>query len=585
VAGTAAWSYGVRMTTGASSTKTTRVLVVILLAQFIIVVDSTFMNVSISTLVADFNTTVTGVQNAITLYTLVMAAFMIAGAKVGDIIGRKRAFVIGLCVYSAGTTITAFSPTLGVFMLGWSILEGLGAAVMLPAMMSLIVSNFAAGPARARAYAGFAAIAGIAAGIGPVIGGLFTTYLSWRLAFASELLVAIYVFTQLRIIKDAPFLGRKPHFDFTGFALSAIGLISVVLGIVLASAFGLFVSRTDVVVFGQVVLTEGQVSPTVILVCAGLLFLIAFILVERRRDRRHRDTLLDLTLFETRAVSGGSAVQLLQYLVLTGSIFALSLYVQMELDYSAIQSGLTLLPLSLAVLVSAAVSARVLSRRFSPRGVILAGFITIVLGAVAMGLLARDATSGTQFILGLALVGFGAGTIASQNQNLVMSSVTPQRSNETSGVINTSQNIGASLGTSLAGALILSIFVATASGLIETSTVFTPAEQSKLQSVVTQKAEIVSDAQLSAVIADYPAEQQIAVLEINAEARQSALTVVYIGLAAAGLLGLIAASRLPRTRPLAQSPPATDDAGPTKTGADEQAGGEGESPETSQTPG
>ncbi|MET1043091.1 MAG: MFS transporter [Microbacteriaceae bacterium] len=542
------------MTTVSAPKTTGRVLVVILLAQFIIVVDSTFMNVSISTLVADFDTTVTGIQNAITLYTLVMAAFMIAGAKVGDIIGRKRAFVIGLGIYSVGTTLTAFSPTLGFFMLGWSILEGLGAAVMLPAMMSLIVSNFAAGPARAKAYAGFAAIAGIAAGIGPIIGGLFTTYLSWRLAFASELLVALFIFSQLKIIADAPFIGRKPRFDWAGFILSAAGLILVVLGIVMASAYGLFTTRTDVVVADQVVLSAGQVSPTIILVVIGLLVLIAFILVERRRYRKHRDTLLDLRLFSNRAVSAGSAVQLLQYLLLTGAIFALSLYVQMELNYSAIESGVTVLPLSLSVLVAAAVSGRVFSRRFSPRGVILAGFAITVLGAVAMGFLARDATSGADFIVGLALIGFGVGTIASQNQNLIMSSVEPQRSNETSGVINTSQNIGASLGTSLAGALILSVFVMTATTLVNDNPAFTETEQSQLDTAVTEKAQIISDAQLTEVIAGLPDEQEAEVLDINAQARQTALTVVYAGLALAGLLGFGAALRLPRTAPLSRRP-------------------------------
>ncbi|MBX0298708.1 MFS transporter [Cryobacterium sp. 1639] len=547
------------MTTTAPTT-TGRVLVVILLAQFIIVVDSTFMNVSISTLVADFDTTVTGIQNAITLYTLVMAAFMIAGAKVGDIIGRKRAFVIGLTIYSVGTTLTAVSPSLAFFMLGWSILEGLGAAVMLPAMMSLIVSNFAAGPARAQAYAGFAAIAGIAAGIGPIIGGLFTTYLSWRLAFASELLVALFIFSQLKIIADAPVVGRKPRFDWAGFLLSAAGLILVVLGIVLASAYGLFTARTDVTVNGQVLLAAGQVSPTVILVCIGLLVLIGFILVERHRYRRHRDTLLDLRLFSIRAVSAGSSVQLLQYLLLTGAIFALSLYVQMELGYSAIQSGVTVLPLSLAVLLSAAISGRLFSRRFAPRSVILAGFGITILGALAMGLLARDATSGAEFIVGLALIGFGVGTIASQNQNLIMSSVEPKRSNETSGVINTSQNIGASLGTSLAGALILSVFVITATSLIDESPAFTQSEQSQLDTAVTEKAQIVSDAQLSDATEQLTDDQQAAVLDINAQARQTSLTVVYAGLAFAGLLGLAAALRLPRTPPLSQRPAEDADA-------------------------
>ncbi|MCU1445253.1 MFS transporter [Cryobacterium sp.] len=267
-------------------------------------------------------------------------------------------------------------------------------------------------------------------------------------------------------------------------------------------------------VAGQVLLSAGQISPTVILVAIGLMFLIAFILVERSRDR------------------------------------------QMELDYSAIQSGVIVLPLSLAVLLAAAVRGRVFSRRFRPRSVILAGFAITVLGALAVGLLARDATSGAEFDVGLALIGFGAGTIASQNQNLIMSSVEPQRSNETSGVINTSQNIGDSPGTSLTGALILSVFVVTATTLIGESTEFSSSQQSQLETAVTSKAQIVSDAPITDVIADAPAEQQTATLAINAQARQTALTVVYAGLALAGLAGFGAALRLPRTPPLSQRPAA-----------------------------
>ncbi len=538
-----------------SSDNLGKVLIVILLAQFIIVIDSTFMNVSISTLVKDFHTTVTSIQNAITLYTLVMAAFMIAGAKFGDIIGRKRAFTLGLLVYGAGTLITSVSPNLGVFIFGWSLLEGLGAAVMLPAMMSLIVSNFPAGPPRARAYASFAAIAGIAAGLGPIIGGLFTTYLSWRLAFFSELFVAAYILWRRHIIADAPYQGPKPSFDWLGFVLCALGLITLVEGIILASSYGLFTARVPFVVAGHTLLPAGGVSPTVILVIVGILILGLFTAIELAKRSRGHDTLINVDLFKIRTVRTGSAAQLIQNLLTNGVIFAISLYLQMALAYSAILSGVSLLPLSIAVLASAAISTRYFARKVAPKFAILIGFVVVALGAIALGLTARSATSGADFIIGLALIGLGLGTIGSQNQNLVMSSVPAADSNETSGIINTALNIGSSLGTSLAGAFILSIFVTTSTGLIATNSSFNASQKTTLDNAVTANAQIVSNAQLNEATSHLPTAQQQAIANINSEARQKALSTVYFGLGAFALIGIVAALRMPHTLPLAGPTP------------------------------
>jgi MFS family permease len=535
-----------------------KILLIILLAQFIIVIDTTFMNVSISTLVADFHTSVTSIQNAITLYTLVMASFMIAGAKFGDIIGRKKAFVLGLIIYACGTTITALSPTLTVFMIGWSFLEGLGAAIMLPAMMSLIVSNFPAGSARTKAYAAFAAIAGIAAGIGPIIGGLFTTYLSWRLAFASELIIAIYIFFNRKIVVDSPLIGTKPRFDWLGFGLSFAGLVTVIEGIILASSYGLLTARKNFSIAGQVILSAGQISPTILLVVLGSAILLAFAWAEKHRLEQGKDVLLNITAFKNRGVSAGSATQLMQNLALVGTIFALSLYVQMELNYSAIQSGLTLLPLSIAVIISAGISGRILSKHISPRTAVIIGFTGVVLGVIAMGLLAPHATSGKDFMLGLILIGLGVGTVGSQNQNLVMSSVKPEMSNETSGILNTSLNIGSSLGTSLAGAMILGVFVASATGLVNSSSGFTSSQKTQLNTAITNKAQIVSNAQLTTATASFQPSQQQAILDINAQARQKALADVYFGLGIVGLLGILAGFNLPHTRPIAETAPRTE---------------------------
>lgn len=531
-----------------------RILLVLVCAQFIITIDTTFMNVSLSQLVIDLDTTVTGVQNAITLYALVMAALMIPGAKFGDIIGRKRAFILGLLIYACGTTLTSLSGSLTTFMIGWSFLEGIGAALMLPAMMSLIADNFADGPARAKAYATFAAAAGAAAALGPIVGGLFTSFLSWRLAFASELLVAIFILSQRRLIREQALTGPKPHFDWAGFGLSASGLVIIVQGIVMASTYGLAKARQDYSFAGWT-LSAGGISPTVIFVGIGLLVMAGFIAVESRRFARGKSTLLDVKLLRKRVITAGSITQMIQALVLTALIFALSLYVQMELGYNAIQSGLTLLPLSIGLLVLSAVAARVLSKKFPPKSVMLGGFGLIVLGTVLMGLIARDAESGWNFLVGLLVIGSGVGCIVSQNQNLMVSSVPPASTNETSGLINTFQNVGTSLGTSIAGAVILAIYISVATSAIQTSNVFSDSDKTTLNQAVNTKAQIVSNEQLTEATSQLPANKQSEIVSINAEARQRGLTAVYFAIGFVGIAGIASAASLPKTKPLALSKP------------------------------
>jgi MFS family permease len=529
-----------------------RVLLVLVCAQFIIVIDTTFMNVSLSTLVVDLHTTVTGVQSAITMYALVMAALMIPGAKFGDIIGRKRAFITGLLIYACGTTITSLSQNLTQFMVGWSFLEGMGSALMLPAMMSLIADNFKVGAPRAKAYAVFGATAGIAAAIGPIVGGLFTTYLSWRLAFASELLVAVFIFSQRKILKEQPLIGRKPRFDWLGFGLSASGLVIMVQGIILGSTYGLIKARTDYSLAG-LTLKAGGISPTVLFVAIGLAILALFFIVQTRRANRQKDTLLDINLLQIRTINSGSVAQLAQALVLTGTIFALSLYVQMQLNYNAIESGIVLLPLSVGILLLSGVSAKVLSRQYSPKSIMLSGFGMVVLGDLAMGLTARNATSGWDFMIGLFLIGAGVGCVVSQNQNLMISSVSPSQTNETSGIINTFQNIGSSLGTSIAGAVIIAVFISVATGLVNDSSSFTTSQQSRLDSAIVSKAQIVSNAQLEKATDSLPSKAQTEIIDINDQARQKSLSAVYFVIGAGGLIGVGAVLRLQKTAPLAGS--------------------------------
>ena len=288
-------------------------LVMMSAAQFIFTLDMTFMNVSISTLVKDLNTTVAGVQGAITFYTLVMAAFMIAGAKVGDIIGRKKAFIIGLCIYGVGTVITGFAPNLTVLIIGWSVLEGLGAALVMPAMITLVSANFAEGQPRKQAYAMIPAAAASGAAAGPIIGGFLTTYLTWRLGFLLEALVVIFILVMHARLKDSPLEGTAPRFDYGGLVFSASGLGILVYGIILAGTYGFFKCRVPYMIGGKEILAAGGVSPTVIFVIAGLVILGVFGWWESFRRKRGKDTLINPELFKNRAVIGGVSTNLFQY--------------------------------------------------------------------------------------------------------------------------------------------------------------------------------------------------------------------------------------------------------------------------------
>ena len=528
-----------------------RILLILVCAQVIITIDTTFMNVSISQLIVDLNTTVTGIQGAITMYALVMAALMIAGAKVGDIIGRKKAFIAGLLIYGVGTITTSLAVNLTMFITGWSLLEGMGAALMLPAMMSLIADNFPAGPARAKAYAAFASAAGIAAAVGPIVGGLFTTYLSWRLAFACELLVVAFILVQRNIIHEQKITSVKPKFDWLGFGLSSTGLVVMVQGIILASSYGMISTRKDFVLMNKTLLSAGDVSPTVILVIAGLLILGIFGLLESWKLRNKKHTLLDVNLLKIRAVNAGSLVVLMQALVLTGVIFSLSLYVQMQLNYNAIDSGMTLMPLSLGVLIFAGVAGKILAKKYSPKSLMFIGFSMIVIGTFAMGIIAKNAKSGMDFAVGLSFIGAGIGFIVSQNQNLIISSVKPRYTNETSGIINTANNIGSSLGTSIAGAVILSIFILTASSNLNNSSAFNAQQKQRIDKTITDSAQIISNQELVSKTENIPTAQQQALLEVNDVARKKSLSAVYYFIGTAGLFGLALTTRLPKTKPLA----------------------------------
>jgi EmrB/QacA subfamily drug resistance transporter len=421
-------------------------------AQFVMVLDSSVMNVSISQIVADLDTTITGVQLAITAYTLVMAALMLAGAKLGDILGRDRTFAIGLAVYGLGSFITAISPNLGVLLFGWSLIEGIGAALVLPAIVSLIAATYS-GKQRALAFGIVGGVAGAAVAAGPLIGGWVTTELSWRYVFAGEVVIVICILLLRRRLVHAPAAATPPKLDVVGVLLSATGLGLVVFGILKSSEWGLIEPRGAMTIGGTEITPFGfSVVPFLIVLGGGVLA--AFALWEERRERNGLDTLLDRSLLRIEQLRAGLSTLLMQQLILLGTFFVLPVYLQVVLGLDAFETGKRLFPMSVTMFLAAMLGPR-LAAGFAPKRVAQAGLVALFFASVLLLGTIDVELSETEFAVALAVFGIGAGLLLSQLGNVIMSSVDPSKTNEAGGLQGTAQNLGASLGTALIGAVLI----------------------------------------------------------------------------------------------------------------------------------
>ena len=421
-------------------------------AQFVMVLDSSVMNVSISQIVADLNTSVQGVQLAITMYTLVMAAFMLVGAKLGDIWGRDRAFAIGLAVYGLGSLTTALSPNLTVLLIGWSGIEGLGAVLVIPAIAALIVTNFE-GKDRALAYGIIGGVAGAAIAVGPLIGGWVTTTWSWRYVFVGEVAIVIAVLLARRRMKPAPRAERKPKLDYVGAVLSAIGLGLAVFGILKSSSWGWIKPLGAPVIAGHEITPFGF-SVVPFLIGGGVALLAGFAHWEEHRERLGLDTLLDRTMLKIDTMRAGLSTLLMQQLILLGTFFVLPVYLQVVLGLDAFETGKKLFPMSVTMLLAAAAGPR-LAGRLSPKRVAQLGLAALAIAAFFLVGTIDVELNERGFAWALALFGVGAGLLLSQLGNVIMSSVGPDQSNEAGGLQGTAQNLGASLGTALIGSVLI----------------------------------------------------------------------------------------------------------------------------------
>ena len=499
-----------------------RLAILLSMAMFVLVVDTSLMNVSISAVVHDLQTTVSGVQSAIALEALVSAAFILISSKVGDLIGRKKAYVIGLLGYGVGALAMVLAQDLRAIIIFWAICGGLGASLLLPSMQSLIHGNFE-GAAQRRAYALVGAAAAIAAAVGPLLGGFITTFLSWRVGFLLELVIIAVVLAGIGLIRDVPFTGER-GIDGVGAVFSVLGMGGIVLGILVWQE-------------------GGEAVLAFIAVGAISLGVFAWWLLKRKREGKL--SLIDPDLFRSKNFRIGISQQALQQISLGGMMIALPIYLQMVLEYNALESGLSMAPLSLSMFAVALIAGRRAGRR-RPAVIIRAGYLLLTVGMAILIPLVPRADSGLWLAVPLLLAGSGLGMLVSQLNNFTLAPISEERVSEAAGVNSAAGSFGLSFGLAVAGGVMLATLSIAFTNMAAASTVLPAAEQQQIAAALEEDAQIMSNTQLEQQLAGQPADIQAEVIRINTDARHLALQVALFVPFLAGLLGLVNGFRMMR---------------------------------------
>jgi MFS family permease len=519
----------------------TVVLMTLAAGQFLMTLDTSVMNVSIATVADDVGTTVTGIQGAITAYTLVMASLMIIGAKIGAIIGRKRAFAIGCVIYGCGSFTTSIAPNLYVLLFGWSFLEGVGAALILPAIVALVAGNFPVAR-RPAAYGMVAAAGAIAVAVGPLIGGVFTTYFSWRWVFAGEVLIVIVILLATRRINDAP-PETKPKLDLVGAVLSATGLALLVFGVLRSSEWGWIKPKAGAT-------SWWGLSPTIWLVLGGFAVLYAFLQWAAWRERHGKEPLVRPAMLQNKQLRGGLTMFFFQYLAQAGLFFVVPLYLSVALGLSALATGARLTPLSITLL-AAAIGIPRLWPDANPRRVVRLGLMALLLGTVVlMG--ALDIDSGPEIVLlPMLLIGLGVGALASQLGAVTVSAVPDDQAPEVGGIQNTATNLGASMGTALAGALLIAATSGAFLTNIQSSDAIPDRAKQEANVKLAGGVPFISDADLESALEDAHVSSRAAD-DATAAYQKARITGLKAGLAILALmtiLALLMSRAMPVTQP------------------------------------
>ena len=411
-------------------------LIGVALASFIIALDATFMNVTISQLVSDLNTDVSTIQMIMSFYTLITAAFMLLCAKLQDIVGKKKLFLIGTVLYGIGTLIAAISSSATMLFIGWSVIEGIAGALMLPATVS-IVSGTYSGERRTIGLAIVSVMSAVASAIGPLFGGVMTTFFSWRYGFACELIVVIIILLMQNKMPDFKPTESRSELDITGAVISFIGLVFLVLGILSLS---------------------NDIATSSVIIILGLIVLAAFAWFEIKRKRKGKVPLLDVELFKDRNLRVGTIIQILTFLIMTGGLFAVSVYLQSVLELNAFDTGLATLPLTVGLLIFSVIAPG-LSEKTSHKKLMAIGSIMSIIGCLILSYQFRLDTSPWELLPGMTILGAGFGFIMALSVDIALINIPDESQNNASGITSTGQSLGESMGTAIIGIiLILGVF-------------------------------------------------------------------------------------------------------------------------------
>lgn len=514
------------------------------LGTFAVVLDNTIMNVSITALVADLHTTVSGVQSAVALNALMMAAFVLLGGKLGDILGMKKTFISGVLLYILGSSLASVARDLVTFILGWCLIQGVGAAMMMPNVQSLIRTNVR-GTSRAKAYGMLGGVNALGTAVGPIVGGFLTAYFSWRWAFRLEVLtLLVLLFMQSNIPKDV-LKKVKPSLDWVGASLQAIAMILIVSGLMMVDQFGLIFAKQPLAI-GPIPLTPFGLSPTVVMTALGVLALIGFRSWEERRERRKQSLLLDLKLFINQDFNQSLFIRSLQVTIFVGLLFTVPLFLQVAFGLDAFQTGLVMLPFSLTIVAAVPLALR-LAKRLTPKRVVRIGFVLGMLGSLILLGSMQHSVHPYGLIPGLMVFGLGMAMVASQMANFVMSSVETKRAPEASGVMSTFEQIGNSVGVAILGTLLTASLTNSLLRHIPQSTVSADQQQQLTTTVESTPVQIVSDSAVFSAVTQANVSDPIAqeIVSIYTTARTDAFQATMLAVAFFCLIGLLGANRLP----------------------------------------
>src|SRR5215203_664515 len=523
--------------------KTGLFTIVMALATFVVVIDNTIMNVSINALVKDLNTTISGVQAAISLNALTMAAFVLMGGQLADILGIKKTFLIGSLTYIAGTVIASLSTNRATCMLGWCAVQGVGAALMLPNVQTAI-REYLSGEARAKSYGIMGGVNALGVAVGPILGGFLTTFFSWRWAFALEILILGTMLVFSGVIPADALKKARANLDRAGVALQACAMIFLVLGVLLISDFGVFFAKQPLYI-GNINVAFFGLSPALYSFMLGIVFTLLFIRWEHHLEENGQPTLLNLALFDNGIFKHGVEIASFQTMMIAGVLFTVPLFLQVTYGLNPLQSGFYLLSLSIAVLIFALLGVR-LGRRTSMRSVMLLGWLTVILSAGILLLRMGEGSEPQDLILGLAIFGAGMGLLSSQTANVVMSSIKRAESAEASGALNTFQQLGNSVGVAILGTILSVTLVYNLSIQVEQSSIaaeMKPSVIEELQSGV----EIASTAYVEQAVAQKTSNEQAAsIAAIYASARTAAFQVTALVIGFFAILALILTTSIPK---------------------------------------